>query len=369
VGIGHGVQKPLLSRLASLKRGRFVFVESASAIGPTMAALFRQIEAPVAVDLRFEARGATLDQLHPTSLRDVFRDDELVMVAALKAKGDVTLRLHATVAGEKRVFEQRLSLSAKRPRPWVGRLWGKARVETLLEEIALFGESDARVQETLELALSYDLVTPYTAFLAIPDSELTDDTRAQLTSARQMKQALLAAHPEAAQVSRSFMPPGDPVLSVKAPRSSRQVTAYFPFGLVQDLSYEEDSERWVTRFLVPNDVADGVYRVPVLVVDAFGQAATTFVEYNIDSAEPEFDVVVRHLEGRLEVRVEAREPLREVRLAVLGGSGAVIDLTREKAGVFRTELGLAPGRHRLRIVATDRARNEGVREIDAEVAP
>ena len=370
VGIGPGVQKPLLARLAAQKRGRFVFIERASAITSEMATLFRQIEAPVAVDLRLEAKGATLDRTYPAALRDVFRDDEFVIVAGVKGKGPAKLRLHATIDGKKRVFEQRIVLEPARARPWVGRLWGKARVENLLEEIALFGASDARVDETLELALSYDLVTPYTAFLAIPDSELTDDLRTQLTSARKAKQALLAAHPEAASVSRSFMPPGDPVLSVVAPRSSRQVTAYFPFGLEQDLGYDPDAEKWMTRFLVPNDVTDGTYRVPVVIVDAFGQATTTFAKYTIDSDAPGFEVMLRTAGDRVEVLVEeASEPLREVRLAVVGSDDEPIELGRAKGGAFSGELRLAPGRHRLRIVATDRARNESVREIDVEVSP
>lgn len=369
VGIGPGVQKPLLARLAAEKRGRFVFIERASALASRMATLFRQIEAPVAIDLRLEAEGATLDRIYPTALRDVFRDDELLIVAGVNGKGPAVFRLHATIDGKERVFEQRIALDAKRPRPWIGRLWGKARVENLLEEIALFGEKDELVNETLELALSYDLVTPYTAFLAIPDGELTDDLRGQLTSARQAKQALLAAHPEAASVSRSFMPPGDPILSVVAPRSSRQVTAYFPFGLEQDLSYEPESERWVTRFLVPNDVPDGTYRVPVVIVDAFGQATTTFGKYTIDSDAPDFDVLVRTAGDRLNVAVTASEPLKEVRLAVLDEDGEPVALKRGKNGTFVAEVRLAPGRHRLRVVATDRARNESVRELTVEVSP
>ncbi|HEX9620695.1 MAG TPA: hypothetical protein VF989_11205, partial [Polyangiaceae bacterium] len=127
---------------------------------------------------------------------------------------------------------------------------------------------------------------------------------------------------------------------------------------------------WMTRFLVPNDVTDGTYRVPVVIVDAFGQATTTFAKYTIDSDAPGFEVMLRTAGDRVEVLVEeASEPLREVRLAVVGSDDEPIELGRAKGGAFSGELRLAPGRHRLRIVATDRARNESVREIDVEVSP
>ena len=54
----------------------------------------------------------------------------------------------------------------------MARQWAGARVDDLLDEIALGGDRPELQSEVLDLALAYNFATPYTAFLAIPASEL-----------------------------------------------------------------------------------------------------------------------------------------------------------------------------------------------------
>ncbi|MFW6197392.1 MAG: hypothetical protein ACOC5B_00875, partial [Myxococcota bacterium] len=178
----------------------------------------------------------------------------------------------------------------------------------------------------------------------------------------------LAANPDAAALSRSAMPPGDPVLRVHAPADARQVTAYFEFGLVADLTYDAASESWVTRFLVPNHVADGDYDVRVLIVDAAGDAQLADVPYTIESDAPDLEVETE-VQGR-EVRVRAASD-GDIRLATV----AWVDDPSVRAELSRTgdttvregTLTLPPGRHRLRVVIADRARNEADRLVEVQV--
>src|SRR5204862_4765989 len=101
----------------------------------------------------------------------------------------------------------------------------------------------------------------------------------------------------AANLSRMNMPPGDPILKVRAPRDAVRVTAMFPFGLTQDLSWDETTEQWTTRFLVPTNVADGVYEVPVVIVTKDGKTIASKAEYIIDSKAPKLDVQVTATPG------------------------------------------------------------------------
>ena len=96
---------------------------------------------------------------------------------------------------------------------------------------------------------------------------------------------IMAAHKDAVALSRSSMPPGDPILQVRAPSSAQQVTAYFPFGLVKDLVYDADAEHWRVRFLVPKGVVDGVYEVKIVIVHADGTIEVARIPYTIDSSE------------------------------------------------------------------------------------
>jgi hypothetical protein len=175
------------------------------------------------------------------------------------------------------------------------------------------------------------------------------------------------------------MPPGDPVLTVRAPKSAQGVTALFPFGLTLDLSYDPKIEAWQGRFLVPNDVPDGPYEVQVFVTDRNGIVAVTTTTYEIDSIGPAFDVGFTIEHRGVRIAVDADEPLRETRVVLLGATGLALRVDGEKCGTdgcqlkshsdthYDGKLELPPGTYKLRIIATDKARNETVRIVDVVV--
>jgi len=202
VGVGEGVERALLSRLASSKRGRFTYIPSAAAVSSEVATLYQQIEAPVLVDLELESHGPRLRRMYPVKLPDLFDDDEIVLVARVEEPGPLDLRLTGRSASGPVEMRAHVDVPAQVRRSWVGQTWARQRVAHLLEEIALRGEQDELKDETIELALAYDIVTPYTAFLAMPESELRSDTARLMESARADKQRVLEANPDAVALAR-----------------------------------------------------------------------------------------------------------------------------------------------------------------------
>jgi len=87
IGVGAGVEKPLLSRLAATKRGRFVYIESPAAIDAKMATLYDQIAEPVLVDISLEVDGARLMRTYPRTLPDLYRNDELRIASRIVGDG------------------------------------------------------------------------------------------------------------------------------------------------------------------------------------------------------------------------------------------------------------------------------------------
>jgi hypothetical protein len=197
LGFGDRVDKAALARLTAEKRGRFELVESADAIGARVARLDRRLATPVLTGLTLEAEGATIDAVYPRTLPDLHEEQELTVVGRVRGQGKARLRLRGRGAKPVTVTTT-LELAPDPRRPWVGKMWGRARIEHLLEQIALDGAAPDRVAETLDLALAYDVVTPFTAFLAIPASELSAEGAATLGEARARKRAIRAAHPDAA---------------------------------------------------------------------------------------------------------------------------------------------------------------------------
>jgi Ca-activated chloride channel homolog len=361
IGLGPGVNKPLLARLGAMKRGRFTYIESAEAIKARVERLFVEIEAPLLVGVQVELEGGRLDRRYPATVPDLAAGDELVLAARASGSGPVTLKVSGLVEGKPVTFRTSFDLPSATRRPWVGRLWAVARVDDLQQEIALSGETAELKDEIVDLALAYNFVTPYTSFLAIPASELTAAAKNELALAREKKSKVLAVRADAAALSRDEMPPGDPVLMVAAPADARQVTAYFPFGLVKDLAWDARNRAWKTRFLVPNDVADGTYAVKVLVVHADGAQQTLTASYKIDSAAPDFTVETRATAGGARIVVTAAERMREVTVALVADPQVRVRLARAGGGGGKRWSGVLPlpaGTHELRVVVADRARNE-----------
>lgn len=205
LGLGENVERPLLSQLASLKRGKFTFVESAAVLESRVAEVYRQIEAPVLVDLALSTDGARLAQVYPQTLPDLFQGDEVRIAARVRGTGRMKVTLTGRDAKGPVTMTADLTIPASASRKWVGRLWANARIDHLTEKMALRGERKELMDETIELALAYDVVTQYTSFLAIPESELTAQTAQTLAQAREQKATLRAKLADAEALQREEM--------------------------------------------------------------------------------------------------------------------------------------------------------------------
>jgi Ca-activated chloride channel family protein len=351
IGLGTGVEKPLLARLASEKRGRFTFIPDTATIVPGVVQVFEQVDHPVMIDV--EVTGAR--QLYPRTLPDLARGEELVVAARLDK--DATITVTGIVGGKKVTRTVDVQLPAEVRSVWVGRMWAGSRVEHLLQEIALLGETEELKTEAIELALAYNLVTPYTSFLAIPEEELVGDAAKTIADARARKLKIQQAHKDALDLSRDDMPPGDPVLTVRAPRDAIQVTASFPFGLVKDLEWDAQEESWKVRFLVPNDVPDGVYQAKVVIVHADGTIEMAKATYTIDSTEPDFLVEMIEDVAGVKLRVTCSKGVALVTVALVSDPQVRVTLVDVGGGVFEGVMTAAAGAE-LRVVAADTARNE-----------
>jgi Ca-activated chloride channel family protein len=172
-----------------------VHIERASAIQADVGRLAAQIARPLLVDVSIEVDGVHAVKLYPRTLPDLFAQDELVVTGRLRGTGTARFTIRGKLAGAPVAYTRTVNLAASPPRPWVGRLWAQARVTHLLEEISLGASAPELVEEVTELALLYNFVTPYTAFLAIPESELGDQA-STVAAARERKRKILADNPD-----------------------------------------------------------------------------------------------------------------------------------------------------------------------------
>jgi hypothetical protein len=192
--------------------------------------------------------------------------------------------------------------------------WARQKVESLMREELREGP-ETRKEEVLSVALPYRLLTKYTSFVAI-DRRRVNRT-GELSHVDQAVDIPDGVDYESA-VSREWTPPGDPLLTVVAPRDARSVTVQFPWGETAELRWDGLRHRWYHRFLVPRNVQDGEIQVKIVVVDRDGLESVRTQRMVIDGDAPELDVDVEVGDGFTAVTVYAEEPLRSIVVQPVG---------------------------------------------------
>jgi len=232
--------------------------------------------------------------------------------------------------------------------PQLPRAWAKARVDALLDKIEREGEDQASIDEIIRLSRKYKFVTPYTSFLAAP-------------------RALLRPR---------LIRPGDPVLRVKTDESISSVVAMFPFGLVKKLRYLTDEDTWQTRFLAPNDLADGTYQVRLLLRDRQGRVYRESKTFVIASQPPTVKVRLDRLQFHrgevMKLRVSASDTTRTIVARMYGAAPVYLRWNAEmgsNAGDLMVPAALPAGRYKVNVTAEDFAHNIGSGEVEVEVLP
>jgi Ca-activated chloride channel family protein len=291
-GVGSQVNRNLLERIAVGNRGQVESIASNEGIDARVGAFFSRISQPVLSNLSVSFGGREVSLTYPHTLPDLYKGLELVLAGRYAGPGPSAgeILLKGDANGVRREYRAQLDFPTVEPRnPFVARLWARRRVEALLGEIRLEGETPERRREVVALAESFNIATPYTSFVA--------DARKELAS-----------------LTPDRVQPGDPEIEIHAPAEAESVTLVFPFGLTKPARWEPRRQAWTCRFLVPRDTPDGVYDVKVAVKRA-GTVDWITLQYVVDTTAPlvKLQVKGRARPGRT-VELIARQVITEAEL-------------------------------------------------------
>ena len=186
-GIGNDVNTHLLDRITEATRATSAYVLPEEDIEVKVSGFFAKIKDPVLAQVRLQfPESVHAGRLHPTSMPDLFRGEQLVAVGRYSGSGSGKITLEGKINGSARTFTYDAKFPAEAAEnDFIPRLWATRRIGFLLDEIRLRGESSELRDEVAELARRYGIVTPYTAFLIHED-----EARRQVPIAAQSMPAL-----------------------------------------------------------------------------------------------------------------------------------------------------------------------------------
>jgi Ca-activated chloride channel family protein len=315
LGVGSSVNRYLLTSMARLGRGQAQIMRYDEDPGPFVERFYRMVRNPVLTDVQISWGNLDVFDRTPGMIPDLFDTKPLLVHARYGRARSGTITLGGRIGSQTYSYRIPVDLPDQSQRPEVASLWAREKIGEWMDVETRFPEKHKN--EITKMALEHSLMSKYTAFVAV-DREVISRKSTQPLIPVSQRLPLPDGVTERALgcLSRQLIPPGDPIISVGAPADAARVTAYFPFGLVKDLAWDQKREVWRGRFLVPAGIPDGVYTVLVAVELGDGQLVYDRIAYVLDSRAEEFivefsDEVVDAGAG-LDVYVDAVEPASEV---------------------------------------------------------
>lgn len=165
-GVGHDVNTRLLDNLAQDSGAPARYVQPGEDLEVAVSNLAAQISDPLWTDVEMELAGAGLYDMIPERLPDLFRGQSLTVLARYRRPGQTKLIFSGEQGGSReRSTEQIVLARHATAHAYLPQLWAGRRIAVLQAALQNGGDRRELVQEIVELATRYGIVTEYTSLL------------------------------------------------------------------------------------------------------------------------------------------------------------------------------------------------------------
>ncbi|NJO42156.1 MAG: after-VIT domain-containing protein [Cyanobacteria bacterium CRU_2_1] len=180
-GAGSSVNRFLLNRIAEIGRGISRIVRHDEPTDEVTEKFFRQINNPVLtnIQLRWEGDGKT-PVIYPFTLPDLFAEQPLVLFGRQDDRTSGKLHITGNAIGGA-IYQQTFALNFEEPgNVAIAQRWGRSRIKDLMNQM-VSGETKVGVEAVTDTALIYQLLSQYTAFVAVSDEIRVDPTQGSVS--------------------------------------------------------------------------------------------------------------------------------------------------------------------------------------------
>jgi Ca-activated chloride channel homolog len=166
-GAGSSVNRYLLNRIAEIGRGVSYIIRHDEKTDEVTEKFFRQINNPVLMNIQVTWEGeGEAPLIYPAEPPDLFAEQPLVLFGRQQDGANGNIRISGnTVNGN---YEKVFPVKFTSGNPAVAQLWARARIKNLTNEMFAY-ETTAGVEAVTDVALTYKLLSKYTAFVAVSE--------------------------------------------------------------------------------------------------------------------------------------------------------------------------------------------------------
>ena len=185
-GVGSSTNRFLLNRLAELGRGTVTILPLDEDAVKVADKFFREINKPVVTNIEMEWIGdGEAPEIYPQKSPDLFASQPLVLYGRKPDASSGKLKITGTVAGG--TYERVLDVNFQQVtgNNAIAQLWGRSRLKDLLNQ--MYGRENFKtVNAVTKTALDYNLLSKYTAFVAVdeipvePENSFSSDSLGEM---------------------------------------------------------------------------------------------------------------------------------------------------------------------------------------------
>ncbi|MEM1171770.1 MAG: VIT domain-containing protein [Cyanobacteria bacterium P01_H01_bin.35] len=237
-GVGSSVNRYLINRLAEIGRGIARVVRQDEPTEEVAEKFFQQINNPVLtqIDINWNGKG-DVPEIYPVGIPDLFAEQPLVLFGRKQDVVAGELQVNGIAAGGE-IYQQTFPINfAESGNVAVAQLWGRQKIKHLTNQMFDY-EKKSMVSKVTETALSYQLLSEYTAFVAVSEEVRVEPGGKSISMEVPVEMAegvsyegifsAAVAEPQTSHLlaSPQMMPQSAPrVMSMKAPRNPQSMNA------------------------------------------------------------------------------------------------------------------------------------------------
>ena len=168
-GIGSSVNRYLIEGIARAGRGEPFVVTAPEQTGAVADRFRRYISSPVLTDIKLRAEGVELYDVEPPAIADLFAERPIVVFGKWRGekKGTLTLSGENGEGGYSKTFALEEAVLSEQSKH-LAYLWARTKIARI-EDYAPSENKEAARQQVVGLGLAYNLLTPYTSFVAVDE--------------------------------------------------------------------------------------------------------------------------------------------------------------------------------------------------------
>src|SRR5437588_8513667 len=163
VGIGAAPNSHFMRNAARFGRGTFTYIGDVQQVQERMSELFAKLDAPVMTSISIHSSDAMAESW-PERVPDLYRGEPLV-VAMRVHDASAKITLHGSIGNEP--WSKELTLPAAGGSDGIARLWGREKIESLMDRISNGSDPNGVEASVSAVALEHHLVSQYTSLVAI----------------------------------------------------------------------------------------------------------------------------------------------------------------------------------------------------------